>query len=279
MRDSKQDAPSDADKALKQIRAGKPKAIPFQPIPAKSIAYVGGLSVTVYLVAGDAVLRLMIPLGKTRIKGNSVVSIAVNKGEASLFRGKDARRYVLPRGAVPPLAPSIKRESAVSGKFICIDIPAQKTWPYHGKTKITVKDMQLMFPSGRVTVGGPLTFILRPFPPGAAAPANGAAAVGANKAGAKVTPGFEKIDAFARGDARIAPGLTRAEIREQLSKGKVKSHKPYAFRKPQPEMFKRNVWVISYGPEIPGMGRVDELRISFTDSKVSKLEHKVYLCP
>lgn len=185
MRDSKQDAPPDADKAMKQIRAGKPKAIPFQPIPAKSIAYVDGLSVTVYFVADDAVLRLVIPLRKTRIKGNSVVAVASSKGEASLFRGKDAWRSILPRGAAPLPAPSIKRESAVSGKFTCIDIPAQKTWPYHGKTKITVKDMQLMLPSGRVTADGPLTFILRPFPPAAAVPPNGAAAVGANKAAAK----------------------------------------------------------------------------------------------
>ena len=279
MRNSKQDAQSATAKALKRIRAGKPKTIPFQPIPAKSIAYVGGLSVTVYFVADDAVLRLVIPLGKTRIKGNSVVSIASSKGEASLFRGKDARRHVLPRGAAPPPAPGIKKESAVSGKFTCIDIPAQKTWPYHGKTRITVKDMQLMFPSGRVTADGPLTFILRPFPPAAAVPPNGAAAVGAKKAAAKGIREFEKIDAFVRGDARIAPGLTRDEIRKQLSKGKVKSHKPYAFRKPQPEMFKRDVWVIFYGPEVPGMGRVDELRVSFKGGKVSKLERKVHLCP
>ena len=96
---------------------------------------------------------------------------------------------------------------------------------------------------------------------------------------AKVTPGFAKIDTFVRGDARIALGRTRAEIRKQLSKGKVKSHKPYAFRKPQPEMFKRDVWVIFYGPEVPGMGRVDELRVSFKGGKVSKLERKVHLCP
>jgi len=96
---------------------------------------------------------------------------------------------------------------------------------------------------------------------------------------AKVIRGFTKIDAFVRGDARIALGRTRAEIRAQLSKGKVKSHKPYAFRKPQPEMFKRDVWVIFYGPEVPGMGRVDELRVSFKDGKVSKLEHKAHLCP
>lgn len=95
----------------------------------------------------------------------------------------------------------------------------------------------------------------------------------------QVTPGFVKIDAFVRGDARIAPGLTRDEIREQLSKGKVQSHKPYAFRKPQPEMFERDVWVIFYGPEVPGMGRVHEIRVSFKDGKVSKLELKVYLCP
>jgi hypothetical protein len=101
----------------------------------------------------------------------------------------------------------------------------------------------------------------------------------ADKAAAKGIRGFKKIDAFVRGDARIAPGLTRAEIRKQLSKGKVKSHKPYAFRKPQPEMFKRDVWVIFYGPEVPGMGRVDVLRVSFKEGKVSKLEHKVYLCP
>jgi len=42
---------------------------------------------------------------------------------------------------------------------------------------------------------------------------------------------------------------------------------------------KRDVWVISYGPEVPGMGRVDELRVSFKDGKVSKLEQKVYLRP
>ena len=115
--------------------------------------------------------------------------------------------------------------------------------------------------------------------PAAAVPANGAVAVGAKKAAAKGIRGFKKIDAFVRGDARIAPGLTRAEIRKQLSKGKVKSHKPYAFIKPQPEMFKRDVWVISYGPEVPGMGRVDVLRVSFKGGKASKLEHKVYLCP
>jgi len=177
-----------AIEALKRIRAGKPKAIPFQPIPAKSIAYVDASWVTIYLVADEAVLRLMIPLGKTRIKGNSVVSVALNKGEASLFRGKDAWRYVLPRGAAPPLAPSIKRESAVSGQFTCIDIPAQKTWPYHGKTKITVKDIQLALSSGRVAADGPLTFVLRPFPPGAAVPANGAAGVGATKAAERAKP-------------------------------------------------------------------------------------------
>ena len=98
-------------------------------------------------------------------------------------------------------------------------------------------------------------------------------------AAAQVPPGFLKIDSFVRGDARIAPGQTRDEVREQLSKGKVASHKPYAFRKPQPEMFERDVWAIFYGPEVPGMGRVDELRVSFKNGKVSKLEQRVCLCP
>ena len=107
----------------------------------------------------------------------------------------------------------------------------------------------------------------------------GGAGTSTADAAAQVTPGFVKIDTFARGDARIALGGTRDEIREQLSKGKVESHKLYAFRKPQPEMFERDVWVIFYGPEVPGMGREDELRVSFKDGKVSKLEQKVHLCP
>ena len=205
-----------ASEALKRIRAGKPKAIGFQPIPAKSVAYVDASWVTIYLVADDAVLRLMIPLGKVLIKGNSVVAVALNKGEASLFRGKDAWRYVLPRGTQPPLAPGIKRESAVSGKFTCIDIPARKTWPYHGKTRITVRDIQLVFPSGRIAADAPLTFILRPFPPGAAVPESGAAAVGAAKEDA---PPRAEVPGGARQGADKLKALERPPTESKIGSG------------------------------------------------------------
>ena len=88
-----------------------------------------------------------------------------------------------------------------------------------------------------------------------------------------------KVDAFERGDARIALGMTKAQVREQLSKGRVQSHKMYCFRKPQPDMFKRDIWPLYYGPEVPGMGRLDVLRVTFTDGKVSSLELESVLCP
>ena len=88
-----------------------------------------------------------------------------------------------------------------------------------------------------------------------------------------------KIDAFERGDARIALGMTKAQVQEQLAKGRVQSHKVYCFRKPPPDMFERDAWVLSYGPEDGGMGRVDELRVTFTAGKASSLEIKVVYCP
>ncbi len=108
----------------------------------------------------------------------------------------------------------------------------------------------------------------------------GDAGTSAPDATTTVSREFVKIDSFVRGDARIAPGQTPSEVCRQLSKGKTTSlRKSYAFGKPEPEMLERNVWVINYGPEVPGMGRVDVLRISFKDDKVSKLEHKAYACP
>ena len=88
-----------------------------------------------------------------------------------------------------------------------------------------------------------------------------------------------KIDAFERGDARIALGMTKAQVQEQLAEGRVQSHKVYCFRKPPPDMFERDVWVLSYGPEDGGMGRVDELRVTFTAGKASSPEIKVVYCP
>ena len=69
------------------------------------------------------------------------------------------------------------------------------------------------------------------------------------------------------------------QVREQLSKGRIQSHKVYCFRKPPPDMFERDVWVLYYGPEVPGMGRLDVLRVTFTDGKTSSLEIETLLCP
>jgi hypothetical protein len=88
-----------------------------------------------------------------------------------------------------------------------------------------------------------------------------------------------KVDSFVRGDARITLGMTKDQVREQLSKGRTLSHKVYCFRKPQPEMFECDLWVLFYGPEESGMGRVDILRVIFTDGEASSLEIETILCP
>ncbi len=56
----------------------------------------------------------------------------------------------------------------------------------------------------------------------------------------QVTTEFKKINSFVKGDACIAVGQTKDEIREQLSLGRVILHKkPYAFRKPEPDARRR----------------------------------------
>ncbi len=137
----------------------------LQPASAKSFAYCEALAVVIYIVTDKGVVRLEIPLGKKRTKGSTRVAIGPGKGKATLVWGKDVSRYVVPSGPPPlPMPAGTRKESAVSGTLTCIDIPAEKTFPYHGDTRITVKDVQLVFPSGRVGVRGPLSLVLSPYP-------------------------------------------------------------------------------------------------------------------
>lgn len=141
-------------------------AIRFEPSRGRSVAYVGGEWLVIYLVADGAVVRLEIPLGAKRVDGSTAVAVAAGKARATLARGKDVWKYFRPGGVVPP-PPSpfpYKEESATSGSFTCVDVPARKTWPYHGKTKTTIRGVQLTFPSGRVGVRGPLSLVLSPYP-------------------------------------------------------------------------------------------------------------------
>lgn len=85
---------------------------------------------------------------------------------------------------------------------------------------------------------------------------------------------------FKKGNLEIAVGLTRPQVRTQMAGARQKFHgKFYAFRKVDEAMFARDVWELSYGPEVPGMGRVDLLRLTFKHGVVVKLEQKSYLCP
>lgn len=64
-----------------------------------------------------------------------------------------------------------------------------------------------------------------------------------------------------------------------MAGGRQMSHKMYAFKKVDETMYARDVWELSYGPEVPGMGRVDLLRLTFKHGQLVKLEVKSYLCP
>ena len=141
-------------------------SVRFEPSTKQSVAYVGGEWLVIYLVDDEAAVRLEIPLGAKRVKGRVAVAVAAGKARAALARGRNVWKHFRPGGVVPPppSPPAYREESATSGSFTCVDVPARKTWPYHGKTKTTIQDVRLTFPSGRVTVAGPLTFVLRPFP-------------------------------------------------------------------------------------------------------------------
>lgn len=92
--------------------------------------------------------------------------------------------------------------------------------------------------------------------------------------------GFTKVDSFERGKARLALGQIKAEAWKQFSRGETESHrKTYVFSPPGQDVYERDVWIAGYGPQVPGMGTVRTIRITFSDGKISKLEVKGTSCP
>ncbi len=91
--------------------------------------------------------------------------------------------------------------------------------------------------------------------------------------------GYQQIKTFKRGNFEIAIGQTRPQVKTAMAGGRQKFHKIYDFRKVDKDMYARDVWELSYGPQVPGMGRVDLLRLTFKHGQLVKLEVKSYLCP
>lgn len=92
--------------------------------------------------------------------------------------------------------------------------------------------------------------------------------------------GYQQIKTFKRGNLEITVGHNRPQVKTQMAGARQKFHgKFYAFRKIDEDMYARDVWELSYGPEVPGMGRVDLLRLTFKHGQLVKLEMKSYLCP
>jgi hypothetical protein len=87
------------------------------------------------------------------------------------------------------------------------------------------------------------------------------------------------ITSFIRGEARIALGMTKEEVKSQLSRGRHMSHKWYNFQKPDEDMFAKDIWYLTYGPEVPGMGRYDTLTITFKDGKAVRIQDSSGLAP
>lgn len=92
--------------------------------------------------------------------------------------------------------------------------------------------------------------------------------------------GYQSVKTFKRGNLEITVGLNRPQVRTVMAGGRQKFHgKFYAFRRVDEGIFARDVWELSYGPEVPGMGRVDLLRLTFKDGWLVKLEVKSIFCP
>lgn len=149
-------SPKETDVA-ETIDTSKP-ALKFEP--KETVAYVGGLSITVYMVADDKVLLLDIPLSKSARKGRITIPIGQTGVTAILYEGKDVWKNVQPMGEpAHPDGPVYTKESATSGNVVCGNLPAEKTWPYG--TAISVAEVHVLFPSGRIRVSQSMTLTLQ----------------------------------------------------------------------------------------------------------------------
>ena len=65
-----------------------------------------------------------------------------------------------------------------------------------------------------------------------------------------------------------------------MAKGRRKDMmKWYDFEKVAENAFAGDIWLLSYGPEEPGMGQVDEVMLTFQDGKVREIEKRSFANP
>ncbi len=91
---------------------------------------------------------------------------------------------------------------------------------------------------------------------------------------------FVKGDKYVVGNARITIGLTKEAVRLEMTKGRQQhAFGWYDFKKIPEHAFAGDIWILFYGREKPGVGRLDEVMLTFQDGKVARIEHRSFSCP
>lgn len=91
---------------------------------------------------------------------------------------------------------------------------------------------------------------------------------------------FRVIDKFERGTSVIKKGMTKQEVARQLPK-KIQPNNGYdreVLRVPQKTIYEKNVWTLTYGTS-QAIGTTGEVRITFIDGKVAKIEDRYLAIP
>ena len=168
-------APSCAERDTAPANPKRVAELTFHP--KETVAYVSGHHISVYMVANEKVVLVNLPLAKKERKEVHTVVLGKNGASAILYRGKGVWTKVHPGGDGPgprhspepePGKPPVelyKEEAAVAGKVLCGNIPAARTYSYHGDTAILLREVDVVFPSGRVRVSTAMRLVLRAFPP------------------------------------------------------------------------------------------------------------------
>lgn len=88
------------------------------------------------------------------------------------------------------------------------------------------------------------------------------------------------VEGYRNGSVSIEIGMKKADVKNVIANGKqVFHHKDYVFRPLKDEAMKTDVWELWYGPEVPGIGHVDQVIVTFAQGKVSVVRQKSYMCP
>lgn len=91
---------------------------------------------------------------------------------------------------------------------------------------------------------------------------------------------FVKVDRFVAGNARITIQLTKKEVRLEMAKGRQQhAFGWYDFKKIPDHAFAGDIWILWYGRENPGMGRSDEIMLTFQEGKVARIEQRSFFSP